>query len=97
MILAAVLYIGAVIALLQGVPVLIDANTIMQQNFGAIHVLGGLIMFGVAFAIQRIEHFGKELTSWKKDLKIKQEAKVKTEAKIIEPNISVAAGSQSVE
>ena len=97
MILAAILYIGAVIALLQGVPVLIDANTIMQQNFGAIHVLGGLIMFGVAFAIQRIEHFGKELVSWKKDLKIKQEAKVKTEAKKIESSIPEAASSQSVQ
>jgi hypothetical protein len=81
MILAAVLYICAVVALLQGVPALLDANTIMQQNFGAIHILGGLIMFGVAFAIQRIENFGKELTSWKKDLKTQQEAKVKAEAK----------------
>ncbi len=79
MILSVVLYISAVIALLQGVPALLDANTIMQQNFGAVHILGGLIMFGVAFAIQRIEHFGKELTSWKKDLKIKQATKVKKE------------------
>lgn len=97
MILAAVLYISAVIALLQGVPALLDANTIMQQNFGAVHILGGLIMFGVAFAIQRIEHFGKELTSWKKDLKIKQEAKVKTEVKKNESNIGDTQVSQSLE
>ena len=88
MILAAVLYISAIIALITGVPVFLDANTIMQQNYGAIHIIGGLMMFGIAFAIQRIEHFGKELTSWKKDLKTKQEAKINTEVKNIKPNKS---------
>ncbi len=74
MILALLLYLSALVALLQGVPAFLDANNIMQQIFGAVHILGGLMLFGVAFAIQRIEQFGKELTSFIKSKKEENKA-----------------------
>ncbi|MCK5034427.1 MAG: hypothetical protein KAS73_00925 [Candidatus Sabulitectum sp.] len=85
MLLPFILYVAAVIALAMGASALANPETIMQQTFGSIHIIGGILFFGVGYAVQRINKTHKELVSWKADIKAKQVAKTKAEAKKIEP------------
>lgn len=80
MLLPFIMYIGAVIALSIGASALANPATIMQQSFGSIHIIGGILFFGVGYAIQRINKTHKELVSWKAELNAKQNAKAKTES-----------------
>jgi uncharacterized membrane protein YqgA involved in biofilm formation len=71
MLIAAILYIAGIIALLQGVPAALDPRTVMDQTYAGVHIIGGLLMIGVGFALHRQNRIMEKIGVIKKKEKVK--------------------------
>lgn len=66
MILTIILILAGIYAVITGVPVMLDPRTVIDQVYAAVHIIGGLSIIGIGFAINQLTHIRTSLKKGEK-------------------------------